>query len=551
MRGLMQDWPMTLDRLIDHAAAHYGAREIVTRSVEGPIVRTDYAAVRRRAKQVSHALKEEGVQLGDRIATLAWTTGRHFETWYGVMGVGAVLHTLNPRLFPDQIAWIAKHAGDSLLFVDLTFVKLVEQIESKLPSLRKVVIYCAAADMPKTTLKNAVAYEDWIAGRPLDTPWGGFDETTAAGLCYTSGTTGDPKGVLYSHRSNMLHALTGNQADAFGLAATDAIMPIAPLFHANAWGVAFLAPLAGAKMVMPGAKLDGASIHELLETEGVTVAAAVPTVWLMLLAHLRETGGKITTLKRTIIGGTAVPETILRAFRDDYGVDVIHAWGMTEMSPIGTLGSLAPQHANADPETKLRLKLKQGRAQFGVEMKIVDDAGRELPHDGKAFGKLLVRGPNVAKAYFRNEGARNARGDALDDDGWFDTGDVATIDADGYMQITDRAKDVIKSGGEWISSIEIENIALGAAGVANAAVIGVFHPRWDERPLLIVEPKPGAACAEESVLAFLNGKIAKWQMPDAVVLVDKIPLGATGKINKMALREMFKDYRLPAARAEN
>jgi fatty-acyl-CoA synthase len=379
--------------------------------------------------------------------------------------------------------------------------------------------------------------------------WGEFDENTAAGLCYTSGTTGDPKGVLYSHRGNVLHALAANQKDCFGVGVDDVVMPVVPMFHANAWAMAFVAPMAGCKLVNPGARLDGASVYELLESEGVTMTAAVPTVWMMLLQYLRETGSKLSTLKRVAIGGSAVPEAVLRAFELDYGVEVIHAWGMTEMSPVGTLGALLPKHKKADDDERMRLKLKQGRALFTVEMKIVDDEGKELPRDGKTFGRLLVKGPAVARSYFRNEGARRADGTVLEADGFFDTGDVATLDADGYMQITDRAKDVIKSGGEWISSIEIENLAVGAPGVACAAVIGVAHPKWDERPLLIIEPRPGETPTKEALLAHLEGKIAKWWMPDDVVIVEKIPLGATGKINKLVLRETFKTYVLPNAQA--
>jgi fatty-acyl-CoA synthase len=399
------------------------------------------------------------------------------------------------------------------------------------------------------SIPNLVAYEDFIHGHAQEASWGGFDEHTACGLCYTSGTTGDPKGVLYSHRSNVLHAMVANQTDVFGAGANDVVLPVVPMVHANAWAIAFVAPMCGAKLVMPGAKLDGASIYELLETEKVTFTAAVPTVWQMLLGYLRETNQKPTTLKRVAIGGSAIPESVLRAFEQDYGVEVIHAWGMTEMSPIGTLGKLLPDHYAMSHEEQIKAKMKQGRAIFTVEMKIVDDEAKALPHDGKTFGRLLVRGPAVSRAYFKNEGARNDKGECLEPCGFFDTGDVATIDELGVMQITDRAKDVIKSGGEWISSIDIENIAMGAEDVACAAVIGVAHPKWDERPLLIIEPKAGTQPAKEQVLNFLEGKIAKWWMPDDVAFVEKIPLGATGKINKLALRETFKDYRLPNTQA--
>ncbi|MBU6405973.1 MAG: long-chain-fatty-acid--CoA ligase [Alphaproteobacteria bacterium] len=547
MQGLMQDWPLTLDKILDHAKAMAPNREVVTRSVEGPIIRSTYGEIHGRAKQVTAALKNAGVRFGDRVATLAWNSSRHMEVWFGAQGMGAVLHTLNPRLFPEQIAWIANHAEDKILFLDLTFVPLVEKIAGQLATVERYVILTDAAHMPQTSLPNAVAYEDFIAGWSADIAWGGFDENTAAGLCYTSGTTGNPKGVLYSHRSNVIHAMAANTGDAFGLRSRDVVLPVVPLFHANAWALTFIGPMAGCKMVMPGARLDGASVYELLESEGVTLTAAVPTVWLMLLSYLRENQLKLTTLKKVIIGGSAVPEAILRAFEEDYGVEVVHAWGMTEMSPMGSLCALGPEEDALPHEDKIKLKLKQGRAPFTVEMKIVDDAGKELPRDGKTFGRLQVRGPAVTRAYFKGDGARRADGAALEADGFFDTGDVATLDPAGFMQITDRAKDVIKSGGEWISSIEIENIAVGAPGVANAAVIGVAHPKWDERPLLIIEAAQGAAPDKGETLAYLEGKIAKWWMPDDVAFVEKIPLGATGKINKLELRKMFADYRLPTA----
>jgi fatty-acyl-CoA synthase len=541
MLGMMQEWPLTVDKVLDHARINHGAREIVTRSVEGAIVRQTYAETFDRAKQVSAALLLDGVKVGERIATLGWNTARHMEAWYGTMGIGAVLHTLNPRLHPEQLVYIANHAEDTMLFVDLTFWPLIEKIAAHLPRIRKYVVFCDASHLPKTELP-AVAYEDWIAGKPVDAPWGGFDERLACGLCYTSGTTGNPKGVLYSHRANVIHTLLTMQTDVMGLSVNDTVLPVVPMFHANAWGIAFSAPAVGCKLVMPGARMDGAAIHELLETERVTFTAAVPTVWLMLLQHLEATGGKLTTLKRVVIGGSAVPERILRAFEDTYGVEVVHAWGMTELTPLGSLGTLTPEIKAADRETQIRYKLKQGRAPFGVEMKVVDDAGQELPRDGKSAGRLVVRGPAIAKAYLKGEG-----GQILDADGFFDTGDVAHIDDRGFMQITDRAKDVIKSGGEWISSIDIENIALGHPAVANAAAIGIAHPKWDERPLLIVELKPDHAADKAGILAFLEGKIAKWWTPDDVVFVPSIPLGATGKINKLALRKEFADFRFEAA----
>ena len=550
MLGLMQDWPLLVHKIIDHAALYSGDREVVTRSVEGPIRRTDYATIAKRARKVAHALERLGVALGDRIATMAWNTDRHLEAWYGIAGIGAIYHTLNPRLFPEQLVYIANHAEDKVLFFDATFAKLVEDIAPRLPTVELFVCLTDAANLHSIVAKgganipNLVAYEEFIAGADESFAWKEFDEHTACGLCYTSGTTGNPKGVLYSHRSNVLHALVAGQADAMALRGADVILPVVPMFHANAWAIAFSAPMVGAKLVLPGPKLDGDSICELLTTERVTMTAAVPTVWLALLQYLEKTGKTLPEMKRVITGGSAAPRAMIEAFEKNYGITVIHAWGMTEMSPLGTLGTLKP-HVEAMPYDKqLDYKCKQGHPPFGVEMKIVGDDERELPRDGKAFGRLKVRGPAVAKAYFRGEGEG-----AFDDEGWFDTGDVATLDAEGYMTITDRSKDVIKSGGEWISSIEIENIAVGHPAVAEAAVIGVAHPKWDERPLLIVVLKPGQRATREEILSYLTGKIAKWWMPDDVVFVDDIPHTATGKIQKTTLRERFGSYRLPTAAA--
>jgi len=544
MQGLMQNWPLLCHRVIDHAAIQHGGREIVSRSVEGPLHRETYAQARMRALQVSQRLKKDGVRFGDRVATLAWNTWRHFEAWYGITGLGAVYHTINPRLFPDQISYIVNHAEDRLLFVDLTFVPLLEKLHERLPTVQRFIVLTDAAHMPQTSLRNAVAYEDWIAECDGDFRWAAFDENTAAGMCYTSGTTGSPKGVVFSHRSNVLHSMMAVIPDAFNLSVQDAIMPVVPFFHANGWSIVFSAPMVGAKLVLPGPKLDGASVYDLLEGEGVTMTAAVPTVWMMLLAHMEATGSKLTTLRRVMIGGSACPRAMVDKFENNYGVQVAHAWGMTEMNPIGSICSIKPAYGRMDKKTLLDVKAKQGSAPFTVEMKITDDENNELPWDGKKFGRLKVRGVCVAESYYRSEG-----GKILDDDGFFDTGDVATIDAHGTMQITDRAKDVIKSGGEWISSIELENLAVAHPKVAEAAVIGIRHPKWDERPLLVIVLKKDQAASKDEILAFLQGKVAKWWMPDDVAFVDEIPHTATGKIQKMILRDIFIDYVLPTAKA--
>ncbi|QPC87051.1 long-chain-fatty-acid--CoA ligase [Mesorhizobium sp. NBSH29] len=541
MLGLMQEWPLLCHKILDHAATQHGVREIVSRSIEGPIVRTTYAQTRARALKLSARLEQEGLGLGDRVATLAWNTGRHLECWYGTMGIGAVYHTLNPRLFPEQIAWIMNHAEDRLVFTDLTFLPLLEKIAPGVKSLEKVVVLTDNAHVPATSLSNAVAYEEWLAEAPGDFVWKDFPESTAAGMCYTSGTTGDPKGVVYSHRSNVLHGMIAAMPDAMGISARDTVLPVVPMFHANAWGLAQAAPMVGAKLVMPGGKMDGASIYELLETEKVTFSAAVPTVWMMLLQYLEDTGKKLPHLNKVVIGGAACPPMLMRKFQDNYGVEVIHAWGMTEMSPLGTLCVMKPQHAELEDDVRMAVKQKQGFPPFGVEMKVTDDNDRDLPWDGKTFGRLKVRGPAVASSYYGGAGAEQ-----FSPGGWFDTGDVAHIDADGYMQITDRAKDVIKSGGEWISTIELENLAVGHSEIAEAAVIGIYHQKWGERPLLVVVKKPGQDPSKAEILAYLHGKVAKWWMPDDVAFVDEIPHTATGKILKTKLREQFKGHRLPS-----
>jgi fatty-acyl-CoA synthase len=541
MQGLMQDWPLTAAKVIDHAARVHPAREIVSRTVEGPIARTTYGNLRTRALKVARVLEGRGIRLGDRVGTLATNTARHMELWYGIMGLGAICHTVNPRLFPDQIEYIVNHAEDRILCFDIVFAPLIEKLAPKLKTVEAFVAMTDSAHLPEARIRNLVAYEDMIGSVDADFAWKALDENTAAGLCYTSGTTGHPKGVLYSHRSNILHAMGVAFADVLGITNADCALAIVPMCHANAWALPFLCPMVGAKMVLPGAKLDGPSICELITTEKVTMSAGVPTVWSAMLAHLEKTGQpRPPSLQRITIGGSAAPRSMIETF-ERMGVEVRHGWGMTEMSPVGTVCAMHPGMDEAPFDDRVTLKMSQGRPFFGVEMKIVDDAGKEMPHDGKAFGRLLVKGPAIASAYFK------AGKPATDDDGWFETGDVATIDAQGYMRITDRAKDVIKSGGEWISSIDIENIAAGHPAVAEAAVIGVRHPKWEERPLLIVVLREGKAATRDDILGALAGKIAKWWTPDDVAFVDEIPHTATGKIQKVALRERFKDYKLPEA----
>jgi len=536
MLGLMQDWPLTVDRIIDHARDWHPEVEVVTRSIEGPITRTTYAQIHQRARRLSGALAALGIAPGDRVATLAWNTARHMELWYAVMGMGAVCHTLNPRLFAEQLCYIINHAADKVIFTDTTFLPVLLAHRAQMPTVEHIVVMTDADQAATIGAPGALCFETLIDQAPEAAPWGGFDENTACGLCYTSGTTGDPKGVLYSHRSNFLHTLSVLQADVMGLSSRDTVLCVVPMFHANAWGLTFSCPAIGAKLVMPGARMDGASIHDLLETEAVTFSAAVPTVWQMLLDHLRRTDGRLTHLKRVVIGGAAAPQALIRAFHDDYGVEILHAWGMTETSPLGVLASPTGEIAALPQDQQWPYRFKQGRPGLGVELKLTNDAGEPLPHDGETFGRLMIRGPFIARAYFSDPG-----GDILDDEGFFDTGDVATIDAHGFMQITDRTKDVIKSGGEWISSIAIENVAAGHPKTALAAVVGQPHPKWGERPMLLVKLKPGETASAEDYLAFLEGKIARWWTPDWVVFVDDIPLGATGKIDKKLIRRQLAE----------
>ena len=544
MFGAMQDVPLLVNRILDHALVNHPEREIVSRLVEGNIHRETYADAHLRSRKLSQALQALGFGQGDVLATLAWNTHRHFEAWYGITGIGGVYHTLNPRLFAEQLSYIINHAGDKVIFTDLTFVPILEGIEKEIPNVKGFIIMTDAAQMPETTLSNAHCYEDLIDGQSGDFNWVEVDERAPCGMCYTSGTTGNPKGVCYTHRSNVLHTLVGNSSDVMGLRSVDSLLPVVPLFHANAWGLAFGAPAVGAKIVNPGPNMDGESIYQLLTEEKVTFTAAVPTVWLMLMQHLETSNLDLPDLETVVIGGSAVPRVMLEKFERDYGVSVKHAWGMTEMSPLGTIAAFKAGMENMTFDEQMDIKVKQGRPPYLMEMKITDDDGNELPRDGKAFGHLMVRGPFVVGEYIKGDG-----GQILDEDGFFDTGDVATIDPLGFMQITDRSKDVIKSGGEWISSIEIENIAVGHEKVQEAAVIGIAHPKWDERPLLVVIKNEGAEVSKEEILGYLEGKIAKWWMPDDVVFVDEIPHTATGKIQKLTLRQQFEDYKLPTAEA--
>ena len=542
MQGLMQGQPLLISAIIEHAARHHGDTEIVSRTVEGAIHRYTYAEARMRSRKVANVLARLGVGFGDRIATLAWNGYRHFELYYGISGMGAVMHTINPRLFPDQIAWIANHAEDKVLFFDSTFLPLVESLAPQLTACKAYVLMSDASRMPgKSAIPALACYEELLAGVTAELDWPSFDENTASSLCYTSGTTGNPKGALYSHRSTLLHAYGAALPDSLNCSARDVILPVVPMFHVNSWGLAYACPMVGAKLVLPGPQLDGRSLFDLFEAEKVTMSAGVPTVWQGLLTHVKQNDLKFSTLKSTVIGGSSCPPAMIRTFQDDYGVQVLHAWGMTELSPLGTLCHLKARHAALPDAERFKVEVTQGRAVFGIDMKIVGADGAELPWDGKAFGDLYVKGPWVVREYFRGDG-----GDPLVD-GWFPTGDVANISADGYMQITDRSKDVIKSGGEWISSIDLENIAVAHPAVLQAAVIGVAHPKWDERPLLIVVKRPGTEVTREELLGYFEGKIAKWWLPDDVAFVDAIPLGATGKMLKTRLREQFRDHRLPHA----
>src|SRR5450830_1294600 len=542
MLGLMQNQQLLISSLIEFAERHHGDGEIVSRRVEGDIHRYTYKDVAKRSRQVAKALDGLNVPFSGRVATLAWNGYRHLELYFGVSGSGRVLHTLNPRLHPDQIAWIANHAEDTVLCFDMSFLPIVKAIHSRCTTVKHFVALCDANKLPADSgIPGLVSYEAWIGEQSSNYKWPTFDENSASSMCYTSGTTGNPKAALYSHRSTMLHAFSGALPDALNMSARDSVLPVVPMFHVNAWGLPYSAAMTGAKLVFPGPAMDGKSIFELIESEKVNFAAGVPTVWQMMLSHMHNGGLRFSTLKRTVIGGSACPPAMITAFNDVYGVEVVHAWGMTEMSPLGTVCTLKNKHLPLSPEEKMKVRLKQGRGLFGVDMKIIDGDGLELPWDGKAYGDLLVKGHWIISDYFKGEGSSPLV------DGWFPTGDVATIDADGYMQITDRSKDVIKSGGEWIGSIDLENVAVSHPAVLQAACIGVFHPKWDERPLLLVVKKPGAEVSKEELLAYFEGRVAKWWTPDDIVFIEALPVGATGKILKNKLRDQFKDHQLPTA----
>ena len=541
MLGLMQQRPLLISGLIDYAERFHGNVEIVSRSVEGPIHRTSWGELAARSRRLANALTRLGVKQGDRIATLAWNTWRHLELYYGTTGMGAVLHTVNPRLFPDQIQYILDHAEDGLVLFDVTFTPLLVQLAPRLPHVRAYVALCARADMPPGDLPNLLCYEDLLATESDDFTWPALDENTASSLCYTSGTTGHPKGVLYSHRSQALHSFCAQAADTAAVSARDTILLIVPMFHANAWGLPFAAAAVGAKIVMPGMRMDGESLVALMQDEGPTLAAGIPTIWLNLVAWLQQNPGRLDAaslrLNRVLSGGSAPPRALIENLQRLLGATMVQAWGMTETSPIATCGSMLPQQADLDAARRIDFQVRQGRAIFGCELRIVDDAGNELPRDGKAVGEIQVRGPWVISGYFKGAG-----GKVLDEDGWFRTGDVATFDPDGWVQLTDRAKDIIKSGGEWISSIEIENLTVAHPAVHEAAVIAAQHPTWQERPLLLVHLKEDAEATAQEILDFLAPHMATWWLPDDVVFVDGLPHTATGKLLKTKLRQEYGDW---------
>ena len=530
----MQPFSLRVSEILDHAARYHPKRKIISRNVEGPIVETNWSSVRTKAKKLSKALQKLDIKKGDRIGVMAWNTARHLELWYGIPGSGAINHTLNPRLFIKQLTYIINHAEDKILMVDLDLIKILEEILPTCKTVKHAIILTDEANMPTSNSPNLICYEELVANEDSDFEWVNGHETEACGICYTSGTTGNPKGVVYTHRSNVLHALTSATPDMINLSSTDRIMPVVPLFHANGWSIGYTAPLVGASMVMPGKEMTPEALYEMLE-KGVTVTAAVPTIWLLLLNYLKEKKLKLSSLKRVIIGGSSCPKAVIESFQKDFGVQVLHAWGMTEMSPLGTICSFKPEVLELSEEEKISVQETTGHPPFTVELKLTDDNGNQLKNDGETQGKLWARGAAVVQKYLKFDEK------AVDNDGWFDTGDVATIDENGYMSITDRSKDIIKSGGEWISSIELENAAVGHPKIVEAAAIGVFHPKWDERPILLVVCEKGTRVKEKEITDFMSGYVAKWQIPDDIIFVDEIPHTATGKISKMGLRKILEN----------
>lgn len=535
MLGQMMTDPLLISSLIDHADRYHGDTTIVSVETSGGVATSTWRDVAGNSRKLGSALEKLGLESQARCGTIAWNNRRHLEIYFGVSGAGFVCHTINPRLFPEQLIYIINHADDQVLFLDATFLPIVAKLGEHLPNLKHVVLMGPRDEAMAEQVPGLLFYDEFIETGDDDYQWPDLDENTASSLCYTSGTTGNPKGVLYSHRSTLLHTYAANQADTLGLTAMDVVMPVVPMFHVNAWGVPYCAAMAGSRLVMPGPGLDGESLVKLIDSQGVTLALGVPTIWLGLLAHAKGMGSKLESLKRTVVGGSACPPSMMKQFREDFGVDTIHAWGMSEMSPLGSVNIPLAKHRALPIEEQHKIRESQGRPPFGVDLKIVDDEGNTLPNDGEAQGDLLVRGHWVLDSYFRMEDT------PAQQDGWFATGDVATIDPDGFMTIRDRSKDIIKSGGEWISSVELENIAIGHPKVANAAVIGVRHPKWDERPLLIVVPVEGETPSEDEMLSFYDGKIAKWQVPDKAVFVSELPLNATGKVLKRNLREQFAE----------
>jgi fatty-acyl-CoA synthase len=543
MLGLMQDRPLLISSLLEHAETHHGNAEIVSKTVAGAVHRYSWRELGSRARRAANALQALGVRRGTVVATLAWNTYRHLELYYAVSGMGAILHTINPRLFSEQIEYIANHAEDHILLFDTTFAERVVELAPRLKTIKHYIALADAADIPVMQLDGVMSYERLLQAARPEFKWPSFDERTAAALCYTSGTTGNPKGVLYTHRSTLLHAWSGSQRDVFGIGASSTYLLLVPMFHANAWGLVYNAPMTGAKLVLPGPHLDGQTLYELMRTERVTETCGVPTLWVALFEYVDRIGvdpRRELVLRQVLIGGSAAPRAMIQRFDEQFGVQVLHAWGMTETSPIGVVCRLLPKHDELSADERYDIMAKQGRAIFGVDLRVVDDNGKPLPHDGKSIGRLKVRGPWVVSRYFKNEG-----GDILDAEGFFDTGDIAHIDSDGYLTLVDRTKDVIKSGGEWISSIDLENAAVGCTGIQEAAVIGIPHPHWQERPLLVCVRKPDSEVTREMVLECLKERVVKWWLPDDVVFVDALPHTATGKLSKLQLRERFKDYRLP------